>query len=73
VVDAEIIEDPKPSEAETPVQLQTFAELPHMLRHSWAHMLKQAGAGEGDLMALGGWSTSPMAASRSVGSSRASS
>ena len=31
---------------------------PHRLRHSWAHLLKQAGAAEGDLMALGGWSTS---------------
>jgi site-specific recombinase XerD len=33
---------------------------PHMFRHSWAHLLKAAGASEGDLMALGGWSTSAM-------------
>jgi site-specific recombinase XerD len=33
---------------------------PHMFRHSWAHELKRAGASEGDLMALGGWTTSAM-------------
>lgn len=33
---------------------------PHMFRHTWAHELKAAGAAEGDLMALGGWSTSAM-------------
>ncbi len=33
---------------------------PHVFRHSWAHELKQAGASEGDLMALGGWTTSAM-------------
>jgi integrase len=33
---------------------------PHMLRHTWAHEMKRAGAGESDLMALGGWSTPAM-------------
>ena len=33
---------------------------PHVFRHSWAHELKRAGASEGDLMALGGWTTSTM-------------
>lgn len=33
---------------------------PHMFRHTWAHELKAAGAAEGDLMALGGWSSSAM-------------
>lgn len=33
---------------------------PHMLRHTWAHEMKSAGASEGDLMALGGWSTTVM-------------
>lgn len=33
---------------------------PHMFRHTWAHELKAAGASEGDLMALGGWSSSAM-------------
>jgi site-specific recombinase XerD len=33
---------------------------PHRLRHTWAHEMKRAGAGEGDLMALGGWSTPVM-------------
>ena len=33
---------------------------PHIFRHSWAHELKRAGASEGDLMALGGWTTSAM-------------
>jgi integrase len=33
---------------------------PHMLRHTWAHEMKRAGAGESDLMALGGWSTPTM-------------
>ncbi len=33
---------------------------PHVFRHSWAHELKRAGASEGDLMALGGWTTSAM-------------
>ncbi len=33
---------------------------PHALRHSWAHEMKRAGAGEGDLMALGGWSSPVM-------------
>ena len=33
---------------------------PHMFRHTWAHELKAAGAAEGDLMALGGWSSAAM-------------
>ncbi len=33
---------------------------PHVLRHTWAHEMKRAGAGESDLMALGGWSTPTM-------------
>jgi integrase len=33
---------------------------PHVFRHSWAHELKRAGASEGDLMALGGWTTAAM-------------
>jgi integrase len=33
---------------------------PHALRHSWAHMAKLEGASEGDLMALGGWSSTQM-------------
>jgi site-specific recombinase XerD len=33
---------------------------PHMLRHTWAHLMKAQGAGEGDLMALGGWSSPTM-------------
>jgi site-specific recombinase XerD len=33
---------------------------PHILRHTWAHEMKRAGAGEGDLMSLGGWSTPAM-------------
>src|SRR5262249_23716164 len=32
----------------------------HVLRHTWAHEMKRAGAAEGDLMALGGWSTPAM-------------
>jgi integrase/recombinase XerC len=33
---------------------------PHALRHSWAHYAKVNGASEGDLMALGGWSSTQM-------------
>ncbi len=33
---------------------------PHALRHSWAHFAKMQGASEGDLMALGGWSSTQM-------------
>jgi len=33
---------------------------PHQIRHTWAHEMKRAGAGESDLMALGGWSTAAM-------------
>lgn len=33
---------------------------PHVLRHTWAHEMKRSGAGEGDLMALGGWSSPTM-------------
>ncbi len=33
---------------------------PHQLRHTWAHEMKSAGASEGDLMALGGWSSTVM-------------
>lgn len=33
---------------------------PHRLRHSWAHYAKVNGASEGDLMALGGWSSTQM-------------
>jgi integrase len=33
---------------------------PHALRHSWAHLAKLQGASEGDLMALGGWSSTQM-------------
>jgi integrase/recombinase XerD len=32
----------------------------HVLRHTWAHMLKGAGASDGDLMTLGGWSEPSM-------------
>jgi len=31
---------------------------PHKLRHSWAHIMKESGATDSDLMTLGGW-TSP--------------
>ena len=33
---------------------------PHALRHTWAHEMKRDGAGESDLMALGGWTTPTM-------------
>lgn len=33
---------------------------PHQIRHTWAHEMKRAGAGESDLMELGGWSTPQM-------------
>jgi integrase len=33
---------------------------PHALRHSWAHYAKLNGASEGDLMSLGGWSSTQM-------------
>ena len=33
---------------------------PHAIRHSWAHFAKLSGASEGDLMALGGWSSTQM-------------
>lgn len=33
---------------------------PHVFRHSWAAASKEAGAGDGDLMVLGGWSSREM-------------
>lgn len=51
---------------------------PHMFRHTWAHLMQQAGMSEGELMQLAGW-TSPamprhygrhLAASRAINTAR---
>jgi site-specific recombinase XerD len=34
---------------------------PHRLRHTWAHLFRAAGGGEGDLMYLAGWKSTAMA------------
>jgi len=34
---------------------------PHRFRHTWAHMFRAEGGGEGDLMYLAGWSSTEMA------------
>jgi len=33
---------------------------PHMLRHTWAHLMKAGGMADDEVMALGGWRTSQM-------------
>jgi site-specific recombinase XerD len=33
---------------------------PHMIRHSWAHSMMEAGASDGDLMTLAGWRSRTM-------------